>query len=63
MYICVCTGAHRGQERASDILKLELVVSHTKKRVLETEPGSSARAASFLAEPSLQPFNFYFNMW
>lgn len=53
-------GAHRGRERVPDALKLELqaVVSHTKRKVLETEPGCSGRA-----EPPRQLFDFYFNLW
>lgn len=39
------------------------VISHPKKRVLETGPDSSARAGSFLPEPSLQLLEFDFNMW
>lgn len=44
--VCVCGGgAQRGQKRASDALDLELRDSCVPLWVLETNPGSSERAA------------------
>lgn len=45
MYMCVCVGAQRGQKRASDALDLGLWDSCVPLWVLETNPGSSERAA------------------